>query len=118
ARRQRKEIFKNYETVLTGHTADDLYETILWKTLQGRDPENGIKVHHQNEIRPLLFLSKEEIQKVLKDLGVSWHEDRTNHDGKLLRSKMRSRLMKVLKEDFPEARDVVVKKALRRQIQG
>lgn len=116
ARNQRKAIFKNYETVLTGHTSDDLYETILWKTLQGRDPGTGIKVVHENEIRPLLFLTKDEIQKALKTLSVSWKEDRTNHDGKLLRSKMRAGLMKVLDQDFPEAKSTVVKKALAKQV--
>lgn len=115
ARKQRKEIFKKYPMVLTGHTSDDLFETILWKTLQGRDPENGIKVSHENEVRPLLFLTKQEMQSVLNSLSLSWKEDWTNHDGKLLRSKMRAGIMKVLQKDFPEAQDLVVKKSLKRQ---
>ena len=118
ARNQRKEIFKQYEVVLTGHTSDDLFETILWKTLQGKNPENGILVSYENEVRPLLSFKKEEMQSVLNKIGVSWVEDRTNHDGVLLRSKMRKNLMKVLKEDFPFSQDTVVKKALEGQIKS
>lgn len=115
ARNQRKEIFAKYPLVLTGHTADDLYETILWKTLQGRDPGVGIKVQHNNEVRPLLHLQKSEMQDYLKSINETWREDETNHDGKLLRSKMRRDLMPTLAQVFPDSLQTVVKKALERQ---
>lgn len=116
ARNQRKEIFAKYETVLTGHNADDLYETILWKTLQGRNPEDGILVVHQNEVRPLLQFTKVEMQNFLTQINQPWKEDSTNHDGKLLRSKMRQKLMPTLDQTFPDAKMTVVEKALDRQI--
>lgn len=115
ARNQRKEIFAKYDCVLTGHTSDDLFETVLWKTLQGKDPENGIKVQHDNEIRPLLNFTKAEMQSVLTLMKVDWKEDSTNHDGILLRSKMRQKLMKVIQEDFSDSQKVVVQKCLQRQ---
>jgi tRNA(Ile)-lysidine synthase len=112
ARLQRKGAFSKYETVLTAHTSDDLYETILWKTFQAKDPGVGIKFQHQNEIRPFLIFDKAFLQSYLKSCGHIWREDHTNHDGKLLRSKMRQKLMPTLKEVFPESKDLVVKKAL------
>lgn len=115
ARNQRKEIFEKYPMVLTGHTSDDLFETVLWKTLQGKNAENGIKVKHKNEVRPLLSFSKEEMQKVLVVLGVKWVEDSTNHDGVLLRSKMRKNLMKVISQDFPDSKNTVVSRSLENQ---
>lgn len=116
ARTQRKEIFAKYDLVLTGHNADDLYETVIWKTLQGKNPENGIKVLHKNELRPLLGFEKEEMVKALIELGQTWGEDYTNHDGVLLRSKMRQKLMPALKEVFPDSKMVVVNKCLNNQL--
>ena len=112
ARLQRKEAFSKYEAVLTAHTSNDLYETILWKTLQGKDPGVGIKIQHSNEIRPFLIFEKSLLQSYLTSYNFTWCEDATNHDGKLLRSMMRKKLMPTLKEIFPDSKDLVVKKAL------
>jgi tRNA(Ile)-lysidine synthetase-like protein len=112
ARLQRKEAFSKFELVLTAHTTDDLYETIIWKTLQAKDPGVGIKIKHENEVRPFLIFEKSLLQAYLKSESLKWCEDVTNHDGKLLRSKMRKKLMPMLKEIFPDSKDQVVKKAL------
>lgn len=116
ARNQRKEIFSKFSTVLTGHTADDLFETLLWKTLQGRDPGVGIKVQHENELRLLLQFTKEEMQSYLVEIEQSWREDLTNHDGVLLRSKMRKELLPTLTQVFPSSKMTVVKNSLEKQI--
>lgn len=115
ARNQRKEIFSKYDFVFTGHTEDDLFETILWKTLQGRDPGVGIKVVHGNEIRPSLVFSKEEIKNCLNSINQEWKEDKTNHDGKLLRSKMRKDLLPTLTRVFPESKRAIINSSLDKQ---
>ena len=47
--------------------------------------------------------------------GLGWREDRTNHDGELLRSKMRQKLMPHIDEIFPNAVQSLVVFALAKQ---
>lgn len=115
AREQRKEIFSQYELVLTAHNANDVVETILWKTMQGKEYGVGIKIQHQNQLRPLLWCDKNLLQSYLLEQKVQWREDSTNHDGKLLRSKMRQKLMPMIKEIFPESQTQVLKNSLQAQ---
>jgi tRNA(Ile)-lysidine synthase len=117
ARAARKEIYRREAKalgrntiVLTAHTADDLAETLLWRICTGAfaTHSKGILPRHGIEFRPLLNVRKRTLQDYLKEEGETWHEDRTNHEGRFLRSKMRRELMPALEKIFPRAVDHLV----------
>ena len=121
ARVRRQRIYDRYAKkgalVFTAHQADDLAETLLWRLFTGQSATHGagIQVRTDAEIRPFLRIRKAELQKYLKEEGESWREDATNHQGRFLRSRMRTELMKSLENLFPKAVEHLVDAALRVQ---
>lgn len=106
--------------VLTAHTADDLAETLLWRLAAGEAETHGggIARRHGRVLRPFLFVRKETFRQYLREESVAWREDRTNHEGRFLRSKMRSGLMPMLEEIFPRAIENLAALALDAQDQN
>jgi tRNA(Ile)-lysidine synthase len=109
---------KKYQTswVFTGHTADDLAETKLWRIFNGQwaTHSQGIYPVHRYvaagafagklvEIRPLLSIRKQALKEFLLEEKLKWREDATNFEGRFLRSKIRMELMPVLEKIFPNA---------------
>ncbi|MGZ3696534.1 MAG: tRNA lysidine(34) synthetase TilS [Bdellovibrionota bacterium] len=104
--------------VLTAHHADDLAETVLWRLFTGQADTHGggIAVKTSTELRPLLTVRKELLQEYLREERQRWREDRTNQEGRFLRSKMRAKLMPCVEELFPKAVEQLAKQALRAQL--
>lgn len=122
AREERKAIYARFAkqrnaVILTGHHADDLAETLLWRLFTGAFGSHGggIGVQHGVEIRPFLQIRKRDLQKFLEEERQTWREDRTNVEGRFLRSKMRMRLMPIVEELFPRSVEHLVKVALEAQ---
>lgn len=127
AREQRKEIFdrlaKRYRVegqdpwIFTAHHADDLAETLVWRFFTGalETHGGGILFRQGQELRPLLRIRKRELAAFLKEEGESWCEDRTNFEGKLLRSRLRLELMPMIEYLFPRAVENLVRYALEAQ---
>jgi len=100
----RKEAVRGKASIFTAHHADDLAETVLWRLLTGAGATHGggILVKDGKTYRPLLHARKETLKRYLKEEGISWREDRTNHEGRFLRSRMRKELMPALEGLFPK----------------
>lgn len=125
ARDQRKSFFdamsrKYRAPVLTAHHSDDLAETVLWRIMTGAAKTHGagIAFRHGCEIRPFLTIRKDEIYSYLKEENISWGEDRTNFEGRFLRSRIRLELMPVLRSVFPQAAEHLIKLGLDAQSGG
>ena len=122
ARNERKRIYsdlaKEGMVVLTAHHANDLAETLIWRLCSGKfdSYDKGILVQVNNEIRPFLSSTKAELQTFLKEENLTWREDRTNHEGELLRSKMRKTLMPNIDEIFPKTVPNLISFALAKQL--
>jgi len=122
ARIERKRIFSEVSckdtVILTAHHSDDLAETLLWRLCSGKmeSHSKGILVKSGNEIRPFLSSTKEELKMFLKEENLNWREDHTNHDGNLLRSKIRQKVMPNLIEVFPLAVKNIREYALKQQL--
>jgi len=119
ARAERKKIFekatrRSNKMIFTAHHADDLAETVLWRILTGSSSTHGggISAVHDNEVRPFLRVRKTLLKKYLKEEKQPWREDRTNHEGSLLRTRMRRELMGRIEKLFPKAVDHLVRLAL------
>jgi tRNA(Ile)-lysidine synthase len=96
--------------VVTGHTANDQAETVLFRLLRGtglkglrgvmprRTLKRGVDI-----IRPLLDVTRDEIVQFLAAERQSYCEDRTNVDRRYMRNRIRHELIPKLERDYNPA---------------
>lgn len=96
-------IIKNKLSALCiAHNKDDQIETLLMRFLQGSscDSAGGIKCTRDKFARPLLDISRSEIEQYLTELNVNWRTDSTNADTSYYRNKIRNNLIPFLNTQF------------------
>lgn len=113
--------------IATAHTLDDQAETVLLKFLRGAGTKGLAGIYPvltlgaewagaetsspegaplQNRIpdarivRPLLCVSRQEVESYLAALGQSWREDESNLDRRFLRNRLRHELLPLLEREF------------------
>ncbi|MBD3168080.1 MAG: tRNA lysidine(34) synthetase TilS [candidate division Zixibacteria bacterium] len=93
---------KRYTKIAIGHTRDDNIETVLFNFIRGSGISglSGIKPVRDNFIRPLLFLSKDEITGWLKSEGIAYVVDKTNLQSLYTRNRIRNKLIPEIKKEF------------------
>ncbi len=95
----------------TAHNKNDNAETVLMRILRGTgiDGLKGIEyVRCDNVIRPLLDVSRCEIEKYCAENGLEFCTDATNADNDYTRNKIRNKLIPFLEQEFnPEAIDSI-----------
>jgi len=89
--------------VLTGHQADDVLETFLINFTRGTGLDGlvGIPPKNGNIIRPMLKITREEIENYAKKNALTWREDVSNASTKYVRNKIRHQVIPILKELNP-----------------
>jgi tRNA(Ile)-lysidine synthase len=94
---------EGYDYLLTAHHADDNLETFLINFTRGTGLEGltGIPLQNDKIIRPLLYLSRNEIENYAKANDIQWREDSSNASDKYVRNKIRHHLIPILKELNP-----------------
>lgn len=107
---QRKAVFKQWVdqgyTIFTAHNANDVLETMLWRLCDGKlsTHDKGILIQTEDgQFRPFLTTTKEELQEFLISEDQTWREDKTNADGRLMRSKLRMNVIPELLKVYPQA---------------
>jgi tRNA(Ile)-lysidine synthase len=96
------------DAVATGHTRDDQAETVLMKLLRGAWTEGLSGVHpvvscgRGRIVRPLLRLSRAEIEAYLNARGQGWREDSSNRDPAFTRNRVRHQLLPALRTYNPQ----------------
>ena len=106
AREARYEILESErregEWLLTGHTADDLAETVLMNVARGSglDGLAGIPSRRGRVIRPFLDIRRSETRQVATLAGLPWVDDPDNDDARFLRNRLRSMLTDDWEETF------------------
>ncbi|MFN8217560.1 MAG: tRNA lysidine(34) synthetase TilS, partial [Solirubrobacterales bacterium] len=99
--------------IVTGHTADDQVETILYRlasspsrrALLGMRPRDGILA------RPLLGTTREQVTEYCRRRGLSWREDATNAEPAFARNRIRAGLLPELARAHPAAAANVLRTA-------
>ncbi|UTC63514.1 tRNA lysidine(34) synthetase TilS [Treponema sp. OMZ 787] len=88
----------NADYILTAHNKNDYYETVLMRLFQGSEPEAlmGIAPKRGRFIRPLLYITRSEIEDYLNERNIPWREDSTNFETSYLRNKVRHNLVPAL----------------------
>ncbi|MBD0402145.1 tRNA lysidine(34) synthetase TilS [Flammeovirga sp. EKP202] len=99
----------NYDFIATAHHKSDHLETILFNLTKGTGIEglHGILPKRGNIIRPLLFLSKEEIIQIAQESKWEWREDQSNQSTKYARNKLRHLVIPILKEINPSVEKTI-----------
>ena len=90
------------DAVATAHTRDDQAETVLGKFLRGAWTEGLSGIHPVVEfpegriLRPMLGVTRPEVEAYLAALGQSWREDSSNRHLTFTRNRIRHELLPLL----------------------
>jgi len=84
--------------IATGHTANDQAETVLINLLRGTGPRGlaGIPYVRGRIIRPLIALTREEVEEYCREHDLTFRVDRSNRDASFLRNRVRSEVLPLL----------------------
>jgi tRNA(Ile)-lysidine synthase len=94
------------ECVALGHTKSDQAETVLFRFLRGSGTAGlaGVRpVTSTGLVRPLLEISRPEIEAFLRERGIKWREDSTNQTLSFARNRIRHQLLPELARDWNPA---------------
>jgi tRNA(Ile)-lysidine synthase len=115
ARRARREFFYDLmrprdltrrglaDKIALGHTLDDQAETVLFRMLRGSGLAGlaGIlPVTAEGLVRPLLGVTRPEVETFLRGRGIPWREDASNREPRFARNRIRHELLPSLKQDW------------------
>jgi tRNA(Ile)-lysidine synthase len=92
--------------ILTAHTRNDLLETVLMRFLRGSGPRGLAAMPVKTAdpvpfVRPLLSLTRSDVEAYLALRNIPFRTDATNRDGRFLRNRIRNRLVPLLDGLFP-----------------
>lgn len=93
--------------LMTAHNADDRIETLLFNMMRGTGLTGLRSIPREREgrvFRPLLDVSRSEIEDYLQSVGFSFVTDSTNLTCDYTRNRIRHLVLPPLHEAFPEAR--------------
>ena len=109
ARRARREFFYDLirrglaDRFAVGHTRDDQAETVLFRMLRGSGLAGlaGIlPVTAEGLMRPLLGVTRGEVETYLREREIPWREDASNREPRFARNRIRHDLLPRLKQDW------------------
>ncbi len=89
--------------IATAHTADDNAETVIFNLIRGAGLNGvcGIKPVRDNIIRPLIDLSREDVEIYCRENSIEFVTDSTNLTDDYTRNKIRRKIIPVMKEINP-----------------
>lgn len=93
---------RSFQKIAVGHNADDQVEEFFIRLFRGSGSTGlaGMQAKHNTIIRPLLFETKQSIEKYLRDRGISWATDSSNFQLDFLRNKIRHQLLPELEQTY------------------
>jgi tRNA(Ile)-lysidine synthase len=121
ARRSRHEVFARVDAdfVVLAQHSDDQAETLLLRLLRGAglrglaamSPQRSISGTRTRLLRPLLAVSRAEIETHARLHGLEWVEDESNADTARRRNFLRRDVLPLLERQFPGARATIARAA-------
>ncbi|MCF0208378.1 MAG: tRNA lysidine(34) synthetase TilS [Bacteroidaceae bacterium] len=107
----RKDIGADY--IAVAHHKDDQAETIIHNLLRGTGVKGlcGMQAKNGNIIRPLLGITRKEIEQKLAELNEPFVTDSTNLEDDATRNKIRHNIIPLLKEINPQAVENIARMA-------
>ena len=108
---------RDNEVLLTAQHRDDQAETLLFRLLRGAGVRGLSAMPRQRPLgaghllRPLLDVSRAELEAYARQHGLSWIEDPSNDDHRYARNYLRQRVFPVLTEQWPQASSTLARSA-------
>lgn len=101
--------------ILTAHTADDNAETVLMHLLRGTGLRGlgGIAPQNGRVLRPMLDITRAEVEAFLTEYALPHREDSSNRGDDFLRNRLRHGVMPLLRRENPSLAENVSAMALR-----
>jgi tRNA(Ile)-lysidine synthase len=101
------------ETVCVAHHRDDSVETVLMKLIRGTGIHGvcGICPRNRHIVRPLLCVSRTEIEAYLDAIGQQYVDDSTNFVDDVVRNKIRLNVIPLLKQINPNVSENIQRSA-------
>lgn len=101
-------LIKKYKSnyLFTAHHGDDLIETVLMRISRGSSLKGyaGFEVINKdrgyNIVRPLVYLTKKEIEEYLDKKHIEYAIDESNKSNKYTRNRYRNKILPILKEEY------------------
>ncbi|WGV26870.1 tRNA lysidine(34) synthetase TilS [Halotia branconii] len=97
----------NYQYIITGHTASDRAETLLYNLMRGTGADGLQALTWQRQletgmmlVRPLLEVTRKQTQQFCQEFNLPIWEDSTNQDVKYARNRIRQELIPYLQANF------------------
>lgn len=102
-----QQLIKKYQAkyLVTAHHGDDLVETILMKLTRGSNLSGYtgfrkcIEYNNYTLLRPLIYVTKDEIEKYNNQNTIEYRIDRTNFDERYTRNRYRHQFLPLLKKE-------------------
>jgi tRNA(Ile)-lysidine synthase len=100
-------------TIVTGHTADDQVETILYRLASSpsRRALLGMRPRDGSLARPLLGTTRAETTAYCEQRGLAWRDDSSNAEPAYARNRIRQGLLPELRRIHPAAAENVLRTA-------
>lgn len=110
---------QGYTTVVTGHTASDRTETLLYNLIRGSGSDGLQALTWQRQlapavqlVRPLLTFTRSETAQYCQDANLNIWQDSTNQDWRYARNRIRQELLPYLQTHFnPQAEQTLAQTA-------
>ena len=114
ARKLRYEFFdsliKKYNSkyLFTAHHGDDLIETVLMRISRGSSLKGyaGFEIVNKdrgyNIVRPLVYLTKKDIEEYLNKKSIEYAVDKTNKSDQYTRNRYRNNILPILKKEYED----------------
>ena len=101
--------------IATAHTADDNAETVLMHLVRGTGLKGlgGITPVRGNVIRPMLKVTRQDVEAFLEEWCLTHIEDSSNETDAFLRNRIRHHVMPLLKNENPRIAENLSQMALR-----
>ena len=97
--------------IATAHTASDQVETVLYHLAKGTGHKGmqGIPPVRGNIVRPLCFLTREEVEAYCRWYGLDYVQDSTNFCREYTRNRIRLDVLPLLREINPKVEQAVLR---------
>lgn len=99
------------QAIAVGHHREDQAETFFLNLMRGSGMAGlaGMRPRTGHVVRPLLDVSRAEIEDFLRAEGIAWVVDSTNASDDFARNRLRNRLIPDMERLFPGAADAILR---------
>ncbi|UPQ88568.1 tRNA lysidine(34) synthetase TilS [Vibrio sinaloensis] len=107
----------NNDLLLTGHHADDQLETLLLALKRGSGPKGlssmalAMPFGHGQLVRPLLSVTRDDIEQYAQQQNLEWNEDESNQDPRFDRNFLRHHIVPQLAKRWPHIQQASLRTA-------